>query len=88
MNWPSALGPHCSPRTNDTLITSRVKARLLGSEDVSGLRIKVVTVNNVVYLMGKVSEEEGTIAGELTAGTSGVLRVVKLFEYVTPVERS
>ena len=80
--------PALLARTNDTLVTSRVKARLLGSEDVSGLRIKVVTVNNVVYLMGKVSEEEGSIAAELTAGTSGVLRVVKLFEYVTPIERS
>ncbi len=79
--------PALLARTNDSLITSRVKARLLGSEDVSGLRIKVVTVNNVVYLMGKVSEEEGKTAGELTANTSGVLRVVKLFEYVTPVER-
>lgn len=72
-------------RTNDSLLTSKVKTRLLGSEDVSGLRIKVVTVNNVVYLMGKVSQEEGQMAGEIAADTSGVLRVVKLFEYVTPL---
>lgn len=80
--------PSLLARTNDTLITSRVKARLLGSEEVSGLRIKVVTVNNVVYLMGKVSEEEGKIAAEVTADTSGVLRVVKLFEYVEPIDES
>ncbi len=69
-------------RTNDSLTTSKVKTRLLSSEDVSGLRIKVVTVNNLVYLMGNVREAEGQKAADLAAGTPGVLGVVKLFEYV------
>lgn len=78
--------PALLARTNDGIITSKVKARLLGSEEVSGLRIKVVTVNNVVYLMGKVTQEEGQMAGEIAAETSGVLQVVKLFEYVVPAK--
>ncbi len=74
-------------RTNDSLLTSKVKTGLLGSDDVAGLRVKVVTVNHVVYLMGSLSEEEGTAAAAIASQTSGVLRVVKLFEYVEPVER-
>ena len=68
-------------RTNDSLLTSKVKTKLLADE-VRGMRIKVVTVNNVVYLMGTVSEQEGELAGTIAAATSGVLRVVKLFDYV------
>lgn len=78
--------PALLARSNDTALTASVKARLLLAEEVSGLRIKVVTVNNVVYLMGTVSHEEGQTAGSITAETSGVLRVVKLFDYVEPVE--
>lgn len=72
-------------RTNDALLTSKVKTRMLADE-VRGTRIKVVTVNNIVYLMGAVSEQEGEMAGTIAAETSGVLRVVKLFDYVEPVE--
>ena len=73
-------------RTNDTVVTTKVKARLLDAGEVSGLRIKVVTVNNIVYLMGTVSHEEGQTAGSIAADTSGVLRVVKLFDYVEPID--
>ena len=75
-------------RTNDTTITLKVKTKLLNNQDVGGLRIKVVTVNQVVYLMGSLGEEEGELAGEIAADTSGVLKVVKLFEYVQPVKNS
>lgn len=74
-------------RTNDSLLTSKVKTGLLGSGEVAGLRVKVVTVNHVVYLMGSLSEEEGSAAAAIASQTSGVLRVVKLFEYVEPIER-
>ena len=73
-------------RTNDTATTLKVKTRLLNNPDVGGLRIKVVTVNNVVYLMGTLSEKEGALAGKVAAETSGVLKVVKLFDYVEPVQ--
>jgi osmotically-inducible protein OsmY len=68
-------------RSNDTFITSKVKARMLDSDLVKSIYIKVVTERSVVYLMGIVSRAEGNAAGQVAATTEGVARVVKLFEY-------
>jgi osmotically-inducible protein OsmY len=68
-------------RTNATYLTSAVKTRLIESEEVGAVYIKVVTERSVVYLMGIVSRAEGDAAAKIAATTSGVGRVVKLFEY-------
>jgi osmotically-inducible protein OsmY len=68
-------------RSNDTYITSKVKARMLESDIVKSIYIKVVTERSVVYLMGIVSRAEGDAAAQVGATTQGVARVVKLFEY-------
>jgi osmotically-inducible protein OsmY len=68
-------------RTNDTYITSKVKTRLLEDEKLKALYIKVVTERSVVYLMGIVPRPEGEQAAQVAASTSGVARVVKVFEY-------
>ena len=67
---------------NDTGITSKVKARLLRDEKAPGTKIKVVTEAAVVYLMGLVTQEEAEIATEIARTTSGVTKVVVLFEYI------
>jgi osmotically-inducible protein OsmY len=69
-------------RGNDVLISSNVKARMVNNRKFSPLHIKVVTEAGVVYLMGLVSQEEGDAAAEIARTTSGVNRVVKVFEYV------
>ena len=69
-------------RSNDTLITTNVKARFLGAKDFSSNHVKVVTEASVVYLMGIVTKEEGEAATDVARTTSGVSRVVKVFEYV------
>jgi osmotically-inducible protein OsmY len=69
-------------RGNDALITSNVKARMVNNGKFSPLHVKVVTEAGVVYLMGLVSPQEGDAAVEITRTTSGVSRVVKVFEYV------
>ena len=46
-----------SQPVNDTWITTKVKADLLATENVSGLDIKVETVNGVVTLTGAVSNQ-------------------------------
>jgi len=69
-------------RTSDTWITAKVKSWLLGASDTEGLRVKVVTENGVVYLMGLVTAEEASRITDKVAGISGVQRVVKLFEVV------
>jgi len=68
-------------RSSDTLVTSKVKTKLLTDENVDGLRVKVVTENGVVYLMGLISETEAERATEITRQTGGVQKVVKLFQY-------
>jgi osmotically-inducible protein OsmY len=68
-------------RSNDTYITSKVKARFVESNKFSATHVKVVTERAVVYLMGIVTREEGDAAAQIAATTAGVARVVKLFEY-------
>ena len=68
-------------RSNDTYITSKVKARMIEAESVKSIYVKVVTERSVVYLMGIVSREQGNAAAQVAATTEGVARVVKLFEY-------
>jgi osmotically-inducible protein OsmY len=67
---------------NDAAITTKVKARLVNDGNISSNHVKVVTEAAVVYLMGLVRRDEGELAGKIAAGTAGVTRVVKLFEYV------
>ncbi len=69
-------------RTSDTWITTKVKAWLLGYTDTPGMRIKVVTENGVVYLMGLATQEESERVANVAANISGVQRVVRLFEIV------
>ena len=70
-------------RTNDSYITSKVKARFVESNKFSATHVKVVTERQVVYLLGIVRRDEGDAAGQIASTTSGVLRVVKLFEYIS-----
>ena len=71
-----------SERTNDTYITSKVKARFVDQSAFAATQVKVVTERGVVYLMGIVRKDEGDAAARVASTTSGVVRVVKLFEYL------
>jgi osmotically-inducible protein OsmY len=76
-----ALPSTRASRINDEIITTKIKARLLDSEKVSLVHVKVVTEAGVVFLLGLVTEEEADRAVEIARTTGGVLKVVKLFEY-------
>jgi osmotically-inducible protein OsmY len=69
-------------RTSDSWITTKVKSWLLGANDIQGGRVKVVTENGVVYLMGLVNNAESERISEATSGITGVQRVVRLFELI------
>lgn len=69
-------------RSSDTWITTKVKSWLLGSSSIEGTRVKVVTENGVVYLMGLATASEVERITDKAAGISGVQRVVRLFEIV------
>ena len=78
-----AGGSSLASRGNDALVTSNVKARMVNNGRFSPNHVKVVTEAGVVYLMGLVTQAEGDAAVEIARTTSGVNRVVKVFEYVT-----
>ncbi|MDR0769615.1 MAG: BON domain-containing protein [Burkholderiales bacterium] len=69
-----------SSRANDSYITSKVKARFVDSQ-FSPTHVKVVTERGTVYLMGLVKRAEGAQAADIARKTSGVKRVVLIFEY-------
>jgi osmotically-inducible protein OsmY len=71
-------------RSNDTLITSKVKTRLIDANKTNPFQIKVVTEAAVVYLLGIVTEQEAADAVEIARTTGGVRKVVKVFEYCKP----
>ncbi|MGC1819291.1 MAG: BON domain-containing protein [Casimicrobiaceae bacterium] len=78
------IGPVSSvgSRTNDSYITAKVKSRFVEANKFSATRVKVVTERQVVYLMGLVRHSEADAAAQIAATTSGVTRVVKLFQYI------
>ncbi|MES2128601.1 MAG: BON domain-containing protein [Pseudomonadota bacterium] len=73
-------------RSNDTLITTKVKASLVDMKTISANSFKVVTEHGTVYLMGRVSQREGQVAADVARGVSGVQKVVKIFEYLSEEE--
>ncbi|MDR2153665.1 MAG: BON domain-containing protein [Burkholderiaceae bacterium] len=70
-------------RSNDTLITSKVKATLLNTYGVPGNSIKVVTDRSTVYLMGRLSRRETELATETVRTISGVARVVRVIDFIS-----
>lgn len=69
-------------RSNDALLTTKVKSRLFTSESVQANHIKVITENSVVYLLGVVKRQEANSAASIASATAGVLKVIKVFEYL------
>ena len=83
-----AIGPGATltARSNDTVISGKVKASFVDASDLHANAVKVVTERGVVYLMGRVTEREATRASEIARGVGGVTKVVRVFEIVTENE--
>ena len=73
-------------RSNDSFLSGKVKATLVDAKDVQANAYKVVTERGVVYLMGRVTEREGTRGAELARSVSGVQKVVRVFEILSEEE--
>lgn len=76
------VGPISSmgSRSTDSFIDSKVKARLVDSNQISANHIKVVTEKAVTHLMGIVTEREAKIAVDIARTTDGVRKVVNVME--------
>lgn len=73
-------------RSNDTVLTSMVKASFVDAKDLQSNAFKVITERATVYLMGRVTEREAARAAELARGVSGVQKVVRVFDILTDAE--
>lgn len=69
-------------RSNDTLLTGKVKASFIDARDLYANSIKVVTERGAVYLMGRVAQREANLATEIARGVPGVQKVVRVFELI------
>ena len=71
-------------RSNDTYLTSKVKARFVDAQQFSAQHVKVVTEAGVVFLLGLVTQTEADAAVDIARTTGGVQKVVRVFEIISP----
>ena len=81
-----AGNPSLTSRSNDAILTSKVKASFIDAKDIFANSFKVVTERGTVYLMGRVTEREATRAVEIARGVGGVQRVVRVLDILTEQE--
>jgi osmotically-inducible protein OsmY len=68
-------------RSSDSWITTKIKSEMALTKEFNPTRVKVITEDGVVYLMGIVKEDEEYIAVDIARHVKGVKKVVKIFEY-------
>jgi osmotically-inducible protein OsmY len=69
-------------RTNDKILATQIKSKLIFEEQVSASQITVLAEDGVIFLMGVTSKTNGDLAANIASSNSGVRKVVKVFEYV------
>lgn len=68
-------------RSSDSWITAKIKSEMAITKNFNPTRVKVITENGIVYLMGIIKPLEEEIAVDISRHTKGVKKVVKIFEY-------
>ncbi|RUM84505.1 MAG: BON domain-containing protein [Candidatus Thioglobus sp.] len=78
------VGPNSGylSRIKDAAITTQVEVLFQNQEVFHPTHVKVMTENQTVYLMGKVTKREADKAATTSAKAKGVRKVVKLFDYL------
>lgn len=69
---------------DDNFITAKAEAAMAPNKHFNAHRIKIITVNGVMYLMGKVTKDQAQKADDIAKNITGVQKVVNVFEIVTP----
>lgn len=73
-------------RSNDSYITSKVKARFLDANKFAPNHVKVVTEAGTAYLLGLVTQREADDAVDIARTTGGVQKVVRVFDIISEEE--
>ncbi len=69
-------------RTQDAWITGQIRSNMLTRKGLESGSIRIVTENGVVYLMGIVTAEQASLAVDVARRVKGVIKVVKIFQYI------
>lgn len=78
------IGPASSAksRANDTYLTSKIKARFVEANRFSANHVRVHASAGTAFLVGIVTRKEADDAAQIASTTSGVEKVVRVFEYI------
>ncbi|CCN82070.1 putative lipoprotein [Vibrio nigripulchritudo SFn27] len=74
--------------THDSWITTKVKTSLIANEDLTTVKIKVITEDGEVFLLGYVTPEQADLATDIARNISGVKQVIRAFEISQPQVQS
>jgi osmotically-inducible protein OsmY len=67
---------------SDSWITTKIKTHIIAEIELDPSKIKVITENGTVYLIGIVFPDQAEIATDIARSTTGVQDVVKIFSYL------
>ena len=68
-------------RSSDSLLTAKVKTKLFTIKNIDATKVKVVSENGAVFLMGIVNRGDGNTVADAASRVGGAQKIVKLFEY-------
>lgn len=71
-----------SQRLSDTWLNTRIRTNLAANDRIDSGRIRVITENASVYLMGIVSRTEADRIVQAVSNVGGMQRIVKVFDYM------
>lgn len=67
-------------KASDTWITTKIKTKFTKDSDVNSLKIKVVTEDSEVFLIGETTKAIAAKATSIASNTDGVARVIRVFQ--------
>ena len=65
----------------DTWVTTRICAQIIADSTIDPSQFKILTADNIVYIMGDVKPDQAERVLQIASKTEGVKRVVKLLRY-------
>lgn len=71
-----------SQRLSDTWINTRIRTTLAADQSIDTGRLRFITENATVYIMGMVTRAEADRIVEAVADVGGIQRIVKVFDYL------
>ena len=87
VNELGVLGNTTLPqRSSDSLVTGKVKSKLVDAKDLYANAFKVITERGTTYLLGRVSQREADRATEEARTVVGVQRLVRVLEIISEEE--